>query len=139
MYGTGLQPKSVSYAHTIHPATEHWYVLVLCPLQPILVFNMYYDIAQSIEGWLNICPSYLVYCQIWLNVPRDDPHFFNIFLWMITTLVASKICVRKHQSTLAMRLVIFFLKKFAKVQAKKKRRNPKAKIWTSYMLVMEIA
>jgi len=34
---------------------------------------------------------------------------------MITTLVASKICIRKHQSTLAMQLVIFFLKKFTKV------------------------
>jgi len=75
---------------------------------------MYY-IPQSIEVWLNICPSYLVYCQIRLNVPRDDPHFFYIFLLMITTLVASKICIRKHQSTLAMQLVIFFLKKFTKV------------------------
>jgi hypothetical protein len=47
---------------------------------------------------------------------------------MITTLVALKICARKHQPTLAMQLVIFFLKKFTKVQAKKMRGNLKPKI-----------
>jgi hypothetical protein len=40
-------------------------------------------IAINIEGWLKICPSYLVYNQIWLNFLRDNHHFFSIFQWMI--------------------------------------------------------
>ncbi len=34
----------------------------------------------------NISASYVVYSQIWLNLPMDDHHFFYIFLWMIATL-----------------------------------------------------
>jgi hypothetical protein len=27
--------------------------------------------------------------QIWLNLPRDDSHFFKIFLWLITALTTN--------------------------------------------------
>jgi hypothetical protein len=46
-------------------------------------------IAINIKGWLNISTSFLVYSQIWVNIPRDDCHFCNIFLWMIATLGAN--------------------------------------------------
>ncbi len=32
--------------------------------------------SKNIEGWIKICTSYLVYNQIWLNLFRDDRHFF---------------------------------------------------------------
>jgi hypothetical protein len=38
-------------------------------------------VTISKEGWLNIGTSYLVYSQIWLNLPRDDCHVFWVFLW----------------------------------------------------------
>jgi hypothetical protein len=37
---------------------------------------------------LNLC-EYLDYSHIWLN-PKDDHHFFDIYLWMITTLATNK-------------------------------------------------
>ncbi len=39
---------------------------------------------------LNICTSYLVYNQIWLNLPKHHHHlsFFYIFLWMIVNFAA---------------------------------------------------
>jgi len=43
---------------------------------------------------------------------------------MITTLVASKICVRKHQSTLAMRLMIFFFEKNHQSASQEKEGKP---------------
>jgi hypothetical protein len=27
------------------------------------------------KGWFKICTSFLVYSQIWINLPRDDHHF----------------------------------------------------------------
>jgi len=43
--------------------------------QHIHIFN-FYCVAKNIEGWLKICTLFLVYSQIWLNLPRDDCHFF---------------------------------------------------------------
>jgi hypothetical protein len=42
-------------------------------------------VAMNTKGWLKICASYMVYTQIWLNLFKDDSHFFNIFLCMIAT------------------------------------------------------
>ncbi len=39
-------------------------------------------VAKYIEGWLKAYTSYLVYSQIWLNLPKKDCQFFHIFLWM---------------------------------------------------------
>jgi hypothetical protein len=33
-------------------------------------------VAKDIDRQLKICTSYLVYSQIWLNLPMDDGHFF---------------------------------------------------------------
>jgi hypothetical protein len=46
---------------------------------------------------LKFYTSYLVYSQIWLIVPRDDHHFFYIFLWMVT-LATNKNSLKKHPS-----------------------------------------
>jgi hypothetical protein len=40
-------------------------------------------VAKYIEGWLKAYTSYLVYSQIWLNLPKKDCQFFHIFLWMV--------------------------------------------------------
>jgi len=40
--------------------------------------------------WLKICTLFLVYSQIWLNLPKNDCHFFYIFQWMIATLATNK-------------------------------------------------
>jgi hypothetical protein len=32
-----------------------------------------------VKGWLNVFTIFTVYSQIWLNLPRDDCHFFYIF------------------------------------------------------------
>ncbi len=37
-----------------------------------------------------ICISYLVYSQIWLDLHKDDDHFFYIFVWMIAILATNK-------------------------------------------------
>jgi len=37
-------------------------------------------VSMNIEGWLKDFTPHLVYSQIWLNLPRDDPHFFYTFL-----------------------------------------------------------
>ncbi len=47
-------------------------------------------VAQNVERWLNILISYMVYSQIWLNLPKDDCHFFYIFLQMTASLVTNK-------------------------------------------------
>ncbi len=36
-----------------------------------------------------MCDLFLVYSQIWLNLPREDCHFSYIFLWMIITLATN--------------------------------------------------
>ncbi len=41
-----------------------------------------------------ICVSYMVYSQIWLNLSKEEHHFFCILLWMIATL-AKKQKIRK--------------------------------------------
>jgi hypothetical protein len=49
-----------------------------------------------------ICISYLVYSQIWLNLHKDDDHFFYIFLWMIATLATNKNALKttnEHQGS----------------------------------------
>jgi hypothetical protein len=46
--------------------------------------------AKNIEGWLKISTSFSIYSQIWLNLHRDDYHFFYIFLWMINILATNK-------------------------------------------------
>jgi hypothetical protein len=43
-----------------------------------LVFNMY---NQNIKKRLNICASYLVYSQIWLNLHKHDWHFTSSYVW----------------------------------------------------------
>ncbi len=40
----------------------------------VYVFDLH-SAANNIEGWLKIFISYLMCCQIWLNLPRDDCHF----------------------------------------------------------------
>jgi hypothetical protein len=62
------------------------------PIFNILVFSV---VAKNIEGWLNILASYVIYSQIWLNLPMDDRHFFYIFLWMIATLATKQGFLKK--------------------------------------------
>ncbi len=57
--------------------------------------SCFQHVAKDIERWLNFGASYLVYSQIWLNLPGDDHHFFNIFLWMIPTLAVLENVRRK--------------------------------------------
>jgi len=38
----------------------------------------------------NTYTSYLVYSHIWLNLAKDDHHFFYIFPWMMATLATNK-------------------------------------------------
>jgi hypothetical protein len=40
--------------------------------------------------------SYLVYMEIWLNLPRDDCHFLYIFLWMIANLATKHKFLKKN-------------------------------------------
>jgi hypothetical protein len=37
-------------------------------------------VSMNVEGWLKDFTPHLVYSQIWLNLPRDDPHFSYTFL-----------------------------------------------------------
>ncbi len=39
----------------------------------------FHCVAKNIEGWIEICTSYLIYSQIWLNLPHDH-HIFYTFL-----------------------------------------------------------
>jgi hypothetical protein len=32
----------------------------------------------QIKGWLKICSSYVVYSQIWLNLPKDHHSFLHL-------------------------------------------------------------
>jgi hypothetical protein len=45
--------------------------------------NGFQCVVRNIFKWLKIYISYLVYSQIFLNLLKDDSHFFSIFLWMI--------------------------------------------------------
>jgi hypothetical protein len=50
-------------------------------------FNTWFSVCnQNTEERLKTCTTYLVYGQIWLNLPKDDHHFYYIFPWMIATL-----------------------------------------------------
>jgi hypothetical protein len=54
-------------------------------------------LARNMEGWIKkTCISYLVFSRIWLNLPRDDSHFFYILLWMIATLATKKKIPKKQ-------------------------------------------
>ncbi len=54
-------------------------------------------VAKNIERWLQSCTLFLVYSQIWLNLPRDDCHFFYIFfLWRTGTLATDKKHLKKQ-------------------------------------------
>jgi hypothetical protein len=45
----------------------------------ITIFGFLY-VAKTMEGWVNIHFSYLGYNQIWLNLPRDDDHWWPLWL-----------------------------------------------------------
>jgi hypothetical protein len=47
-------------------------------------------LAKDIGGWIKMFNLISIYNQIWLNLPRDDLHFFYFFVWMITTLATKK-------------------------------------------------
>jgi len=63
---------------------------------PNFLYLVFSVVAKNIEGWLNISASYVVYSQIWLNLPTDDHHFFYIFLWMIATLATKQGFLKKN-------------------------------------------
>jgi hypothetical protein len=65
---------------------EKWEKKLFKKFPNCLYFGLQCCSQNNIEGWLNISASYVVYSQIWLNLPMDDHHFFYIFLWMIATL-----------------------------------------------------
>ncbi len=48
-------------------------------------------VAKHTKGWLINFILFLAYSHIWLNLPRDDCHFFYIFQCMVTTLATKKI------------------------------------------------
>jgi len=50
------------------------------------VYLGFHCVARHIEWWFKICHLFLGFSQIWLNLPRNDPHFFNIWQWMIAIL-----------------------------------------------------
>jgi hypothetical protein len=47
-----------------------------CLKHHIFIFGFQY-VAKNIEGWLNICTSYVIYNQIWLNFSSSDDCHFN--------------------------------------------------------------
>jgi hypothetical protein len=49
---------------------KNWYFKVLG----------FHCVAKNIDGWLKICTLFLVCSQMWLHLPRDNRHFFYIFL-----------------------------------------------------------
>ncbi len=52
-----------------------------------------FQCRKNIERWLKICTSCLVSSQ---NLPRDDGHFFDIFLLMMATSAGNKDSWKKH-------------------------------------------
>jgi len=53
-------------------------------------------VAKDMEGWFKFDTSYMVYSHIWLNIPKNDCHFFYIFLLMIVTLAKKRNPQKKH-------------------------------------------
>jgi hypothetical protein len=47
------------------------------------------------EGWWKIYNLFIVYSQIWLNLPRDDRHFSYNFLWWLPLWLQTKISKKK--------------------------------------------
>jgi hypothetical protein len=58
-------------------------------------------VAENIKGWLKICTLFLFYNLIWLNLPKDNGHFFYIFLWMMATLATNKKFLKRRWFTWA--------------------------------------
>jgi len=56
-------------------------------------------VAKNMEGWLKICTLFLIYNQIWLNLPRDNCHLSYIFQWMIATFSFDKKFIKKKKNT----------------------------------------
>jgi hypothetical protein len=52
-------------------------------------------VAKNIDLDYEICALFIDYSQIWLNLFRDNCHFFYMFLWMIATLAAKKMSLKK--------------------------------------------
>jgi hypothetical protein len=55
----------------------------------------FHCVAKTIEQWLKICMLFLVYSQIWLNLPGLLPLFLHLPM-LITTLDANKNSYKKH-------------------------------------------
>jgi hypothetical protein len=71
----------------------------------IFVFG-FQCVAKDMEGWLKFCTSYMVYSHIWLNLPKNDGHFFYIFLLMIVTLAKNKKPQKKHCLTCKLNILV---------------------------------
>jgi len=56
----------------------------------IFVYLAFHFVAKIIKRWLNSFTLFLVYSHIWLNLLKDDCHFFDVFRWMIATLATNK-------------------------------------------------
>jgi len=54
--------------------------------------------SQNIVGWLKIFIVFLAYSHTWLNLLRDDGHFFYVFLPMVASLTINKTPWKKHCS-----------------------------------------
>jgi hypothetical protein len=56
------------------------------------LFNIWFSICSPPpkKDAYRFISSHLVYSQIWLTRPRDDDHFFYIFLWMIILWLQTK-------------------------------------------------
>ncbi len=61
------------------------------------LFNIWFSICSpKKKDDYRFVSSYLVYSQIWLTLPRDDDHFFYIFLWMIILWLLNKKSWKKY-------------------------------------------
>jgi hypothetical protein len=54
------------------------------------VYLAFHCVTKNRKRWLNSFTLFLVYSQIWLNLLKDDCHFFYVFQWMIATLATNK-------------------------------------------------
>ncbi len=59
------------------------------------VYLVFCCVAKNIDLDYEICALFIDYSQIWLNLFRDNCHFFYMFLWMIATLAAKKMSLKK--------------------------------------------
>ncbi len=64
--------------------------IILLWVPPISIFNQKYK-----NLGLKISTSYVVYSQIWLNLPSDHHRFFYNFLCMIATMIVSNFNTKK--------------------------------------------